>query len=116
MAFFASGLQAGRRMIQIPHRFVQSSERRVGLLKGRMTEHVLQVVDGPASLEEARAAFVTQVVKVQVDRAIPRSDSGLSLVLPLSFGPVFFFQIHAGFWSCARRSAVCQARLTLPTG
>ena len=61
-------------MIERPHRFVQSSERRVevgaGLLKRRMTEHVLHVVDGPTSLEEARAAFVTQVVEVQVDRTI----------------------------------------------
>jgi Ca2+-transporting ATPase len=37
---FASGLQAGAGLIEIPHRFVQSSERRVqvsaGLLKRRM--------------------------------------------------------------------------------
>ena len=79
-----------------------------------MTEHVLHVVDGPASLKEARAGFVTQVVECRIARYLA-SESGLSLVLPLSFGPVFFFQIHAGFWSCARRTAVCQARLTLPT-
>ena len=61
-------------MIEIPHRFVQAAERRVevraGLLKRRMTEHVLHVVHGPAAFEQPRAAFVAKVVKVQVDRPI----------------------------------------------
>ena len=73
---FASGLQAGRDSIEIPHRFVQASERRVevgaGLLKRRMAEHVLHVMHGPTGLEQARAAFVPEVVEVQVNRPIGR--------------------------------------------
>ena len=63
-------------MIEIPHRFVQASERRVevgaGLLKRRMSQHVLHVVHGPTGLEQARAAFVPEVVEVQVNRPIRR--------------------------------------------
>jgi hypothetical protein len=61
-------------LIEIPHRFVKAAERRVeiraGLLERRMAEHVLHVVHGPTTFEQARAAFVTKVVKVQVGRAI----------------------------------------------
>ena len=50
---FASG--AG--LIEVPHRFVQPSERRVEvgarLLKRRVAEHVLHVMHGPASLEQS---------------------------------------------------------------
>ena len=69
---FASG--AG--LIEIPHRFVKAAQRRVevraGLLKGRMAEHVLHVVDRPTGLDQARAAFVPEVVEVQIDRPIRR--------------------------------------------
>jgi hypothetical protein len=55
-------------LIERPHRFVETAERRVevgaGLLKRRVTEHVLHVVHGPTGFEEARATFVTEVVKV----------------------------------------------------
>ena len=43
-----------------------------GLLKRRMAEHVLHRVQRPTGLEQARTAFVPEVVKVQVDRPIPR--------------------------------------------
>jgi hypothetical protein len=35
-----------------------------------MAEHVLNVMDRPATLEQARPAFVTQIVEVKIDRAI----------------------------------------------
>ena len=63
-------------MIEIAHRFVQASDRRVEvgarLLKRRMAEHVLHVMHGPTGLEQARPAFVPEVVEVQVDRPIRR--------------------------------------------
>jgi len=73
--FVCKRFASGAGLIEIPHRFVKgfvkAAQRRVevraGLLKGRMTEHVLHVMHGPTGLEQ-----------------------------PLSFGPVFFFQIHAG--------------------
>ena len=53
----------GAGLIEIAHRFVQSTERRVevgaGLLKRRMAEHVLHVVHGPTGLEQARSGFVS---------------------------------------------------------
>jgi hypothetical protein len=58
-------------LIEISHRFVEASQRRVevraGLLKRRVSEHVLHVVHGPTGLEQARAAFVPEVVEVQVN-------------------------------------------------
>ena len=63
-------------MIEIAHRFVKAAQRRVevcaGLLERRMAEHVLHVVDRPTGLDQARAAFVPEVVEVQVDRSICR--------------------------------------------
>ncbi len=63
-------------MIEVPHRFVQSAEGRVeidaGLLKRRMAEHVLHVVHGPTGFKQAGAAFMPEVVEVQVDRPIRR--------------------------------------------
>jgi hypothetical protein len=63
-------------LIEISHRLGQTSERRVevgaGLLKRRMSQHVLHVVHGPTGLEQARAAFVPEVVEVQVNRPIRR--------------------------------------------
>jgi hypothetical protein len=35
-----------------------------GLLKGRVTEHVLHVVYGPTRFEQPRATLVTEVVKM----------------------------------------------------
>jgi len=49
-----------------------SVEVGAGLLKRRMTKHVLHVVHGPTGFEQARASFVTEVVEVQVDRQISR--------------------------------------------
>jgi len=37
-----------------------------------MAEHVLHVMHGPTGLEQARAAFVPEVVEVQVNRPIRR--------------------------------------------
>lgn len=55
---------------------MQASERGVevgaGLLKRGVAEHVLHVVHGPTGFEQARAAFVPEVVKVQVDGPICR--------------------------------------------
>jgi hypothetical protein len=48
-------------------------EVRGGLLKRRVTEHVLHVVHRPTGFEQARAAFVAEVVKVQIDCSIRRS-------------------------------------------
>ena len=57
-------------LIESAHRFVRSAERRVevgaGLLKRRIAEHVLHVVHGPTSLEQARAACVPQVVECRL--------------------------------------------------
>ena len=51
---------------------MQAAERRVevgaGLLKRRVAEHVLDVVDRPTGLDQALAPFVPKVVKVQIDR------------------------------------------------
>jgi hypothetical protein len=41
-----------------------------GLLQRCVTEHVLHVVHGPSGFQQARPSFVTEVVKVQVDRPI----------------------------------------------
>ena len=86
--------------IEVPHRFVQAAERCVevgaGLLKRGMAEHVLHVVDRPTALDQARAGFVAKVVEGRLIALYAASDSGLSLVLPLSFGPIFFFQIQTG--------------------
>jgi hypothetical protein len=35
-----------------------------------MAEHVLNVMHRPAALEEARPAFMTQIVEVEIDRTI----------------------------------------------
>ena len=63
-------------LIEIPHRFVKAAERRVevgaGLLKRCMAEHVLDVVHGPAGLDQAGAPFVPEVVEVQVNSSIGR--------------------------------------------
>ena len=42
--------------------------------------------------------MLPEVVEVQIDRPTPDTPplTPLSLVLPLSFGSVFFFQIQAG--------------------
>src|SRR5882672_12366281 len=53
--FVCKRFASGAGLIEIAHRFVQSSERRVeagaGPLKRRMAEHVLHVVHGPTGLE-----------------------------------------------------------------
>jgi hypothetical protein len=63
-------------LIEIPHRFVESSERGVevgaGLLQRCMAEHVLHVVQGPTGLEQTRTAFVAEIVEVQIDLPIGR--------------------------------------------
>ena len=87
-------------MIEVPHRFMQSAEGRVeigtGLLQRRVAEHVLHVVHGPTGFKQAGATFMPEVWKCRLIGRYAASDSGLSLVLPLSFGSVFFFQIQAG--------------------
>jgi len=61
--FVCKRFASGAGLIEIAHRFVQSTERRVevgaGLLKRRMAEHVLHVVHGPTGLEQARSGFVS---------------------------------------------------------
>jgi hypothetical protein len=47
-------------------------EVRAGLLQRCVTEHVLHMVHGPTGFQQARPSFVTEVVKVQVDRAVRR--------------------------------------------
>ena len=68
--FVCKRFASGAGLIEIPHRFVKAAQRRVevraGLLKGRMTEHVLHVMHGPTGLEQARAAFVPEVVKCRL--------------------------------------------------
>ena len=74
--FVCKRFASGAGLIETSHRFVQSPERRVevgaSLLKRRMAKHVLHVVYGPTGLEQARAAFVPEVVEVQVNRSICR--------------------------------------------
>ena len=69
--FVCKRFASGAGLIEIPHRFVETSQRRVevraGLLQRRMAEHVLHVMHWPTGLEQARAAFVPEVVEASTD-------------------------------------------------
>jgi len=79
---------------------VDTSQRRVevraGLLKRRMASMCLHVMHGQPALDQARAAFVPEVVEVQIGSSdTPPSDSGLARAAFI-VRPGLFFQIQAG--------------------